>query len=994
MRTLFGMIEDTKDDFDTQIEMSMVEVYNENIQDLLSEDYANRPPGGLRLLENEKSRVRIDKVTLKKPASAEEVMDLILLGNSRRSTSYTESNSESSRSHAVLQITVSRGSKRHEVDMDTEVVQSSFTSATLSIIDLAGSERASATKNLGARMKEGAKINLSLFTLASCITALCQQRPTIRTHVPYRNSKLTRLLQFSLGGNCRTVMIVCVSPSSKDIEESNNTLLWADRAKQIKMNVSRVTGNSSLSAGAYLKTIAELNARIRELDIKVNNSQQAVQSEHQLKRIKAARDSARLAEVSVEDTIQLGTAEIVAGARLRSLWDAAEMRKDASRKRIAELEGSRGEDETEKEIELLESLIRQVDTSFHSNRQVEKTVRNEALRDKSIRELVKTTLEKTFGGDVGKEELENVKLRVQMHEKKLEAQVATAREIGYREGASQQSESFVKAIGVFGQLIASLRGEAEALSIRAKELGGDTSVESAANRLHRLSSTTDTELQAIFGIGDTAPRALPPLPQGSLSTQASTSAVQVQPRGLLSRDGSLGSIPAPARRMSLAFKGRSFSGDTSLSIAPMKSALRKIKEVDARPSSPTSRVGSPARKVPRHVVGKVAVKARTPRKKKGNVGWPDEEGGELVETKEYSLSSGGDASGNQGSADEETEEEQIIKLSPPKFLTGSPMKSTKPTPMISLPRTSLFPLPAPLSINSVPSTSKISVDPANAAVPDWKKQRMGMHGRSNLASMPVLTEESENSSSGSSPDSGPSKQPLLTKAFGSLSRASAPRSPLATLGQFQPRSTNSPPSSAPTSLASLPTAGSSFFASNLSKPTAASLARAADYKPLDQPKSTANRRTSGAMRNTRRPSILATSGPYRSTDRPNRRMSHIPQTAAPDVSITLPPSSGLGNPLLGGAQRAMGIGAAPSPPKGENRRGSMMPAMSGGSLGRAAAGRASIGGARMGSLGTMPSFSNLRGLTGLAPNAGMEAGNSNMWGIAGAGDTSVRPTWR
>ena len=104
----------------------------------------------------------------------------------------------------------------------------------MSIIDLAGSERAAATKNRGARLNEGANINKSLLALGNCINALCD--PRRRNHVPYRDSKLTRLLKFSLGGNCKTVMIVCVSPSSQHYDETLNTLKYADRAKEIKQN--------------------------------------------------------------------------------------------------------------------------------------------------------------------------------------------------------------------------------------------------------------------------------------------------------------------------------------------------------------------------------------------------------------------------------------------------------------------------------------------------------------------------------------------------------------------------------------------------------------------------------------------------------------------------------------------------------------------------------------------------------------------------------------
>lgn len=183
-------------------------------------------------------------------------MDIIVRGNEYRTMSPTEANATSSRSHAVLQINVSTKDRNASVNEP-------HTMATLSIIDLAGSERASATKNRGERLTEGANINKSLLALGSCINALCDPRK--RNHVPYRNSKLTRLLKFSLGGNCRTVMIVCVSPSSVHFDETQNTLRYANRAKNIQTKVTKNVFNVNRHVKDYLKKIDEQRALIDEL---------------------------------------------------------------------------------------------------------------------------------------------------------------------------------------------------------------------------------------------------------------------------------------------------------------------------------------------------------------------------------------------------------------------------------------------------------------------------------------------------------------------------------------------------------------------------------------------------------------------------------------------------------------------------------------------------------------------------------------------------------
>lgn len=183
-------------------------------------------------------------------------MDIIVRGNEYRTMSPTEANATSSRSHAVLQINLASKDRNASVNEP-------HTMATLSIIDLAGSERASVTKNRGERLIEGANINKSLLALGSCINALCDPRK--RNHIPYRNSKLTRLLKFSLGGNCKTVMIVCVSPSSAHFDETQNTLRYANRAKNIQTKVTKNVFNVNRHVKDYLKKIDEQRAMIDEL---------------------------------------------------------------------------------------------------------------------------------------------------------------------------------------------------------------------------------------------------------------------------------------------------------------------------------------------------------------------------------------------------------------------------------------------------------------------------------------------------------------------------------------------------------------------------------------------------------------------------------------------------------------------------------------------------------------------------------------------------------
>ena len=253
MQELFEKVAETSEDKVTEISLSYLEIYNETIRDLLS---PGGPKAGLMLREDSNQAVSVAGLSSHRPQNVQEVMDIIMRGNELRTMSPTEANATSSRSHAVLQINVAQRDKSASVDEP-------HTMATLSIIDLAGSERASATKNRGDRLIEGANINRSLLALGSCINALCD--PRRRNHVPYRDSKLTRLLKFSLGGNCKTVMIVCVSPSSQHFDETQNTLRYANRAKNIQTKVTRNVYNVNRHVKDYLVKIEEQMKVISEL---------------------------------------------------------------------------------------------------------------------------------------------------------------------------------------------------------------------------------------------------------------------------------------------------------------------------------------------------------------------------------------------------------------------------------------------------------------------------------------------------------------------------------------------------------------------------------------------------------------------------------------------------------------------------------------------------------------------------------------------------------
>ncbi|CAD8195951.1 unnamed protein product [Paramecium octaurelia] len=260
--TIRDMFEFIKRDLDNEyiVMISYVEIYNEAIRDLLIQQSQY-----LELRDDPIKGVTIAGVTEYKAISVQQVMNLLLQGNRRRTTEATNANLTSSRSHAVFQINVTQRSKVKNTEMESM-------NGKLSLIDLAGSERGTVTENRGLRLREGAKINRSLLALANCINALGDKSKK-GFFVPYRDSKLTRLLKDSLGGNCRTVMIANISPASSQFEETINTLKYANRAKNIKTKQLPNKKLVAMHIAEYKNIISDLRSEIESLKLRLNEKQ-------------------------------------------------------------------------------------------------------------------------------------------------------------------------------------------------------------------------------------------------------------------------------------------------------------------------------------------------------------------------------------------------------------------------------------------------------------------------------------------------------------------------------------------------------------------------------------------------------------------------------------------------------------------------------------------------------------------------------------------------
>jgi kinesin family protein 3/17 len=213
---IFGCISEAQKDKIFLVRCSYIEIYNEEIRDLLKYD----PNVKLELKESKDRGIFVKNLQLFTVKSIADIGTAMENGNKHRIVQKTKMNDTSSRSHAIFTIYIETSVKQGGKDL--------IRAGKLNLVDLAGSERQKKTGAEGDRLKEAIKINLSLSALGNVINALVEGG-----HVPYRDSKLTMLLQDSLGGNTKTLMIAVISPADYNYDESLSTLRYASRAKFI-----------------------------------------------------------------------------------------------------------------------------------------------------------------------------------------------------------------------------------------------------------------------------------------------------------------------------------------------------------------------------------------------------------------------------------------------------------------------------------------------------------------------------------------------------------------------------------------------------------------------------------------------------------------------------------------------------------------------------------------------------------------------------------------
>uniref|UniRef100_A0A7N8X9Y3 Kinesin family member 21A n=1 Tax=Mastacembelus armatus TaxID=205130 RepID=A0A7N8X9Y3_9TELE len=253
-----------------KINAQFLELYNEEVLDLFDSTRDMKQKSHVKIHEDASGGIYTVGVTTRMVSSEAEMMQCLKLGALSRTTASTQMNVQSSRSHAIFTIHLCqvRVCQDNETDNrvsngNSEMDEYETLTAKFHFVDLAGSERLKRTGATGDRAKEGISINCGLLALGNVISAL-GDRSKRASHVPYRDSKLTRLLQDSLGGNSQTVMIACISPSDRDFMETLNTLKYANRARNIKNKVMVNQDKASQQISALRTEIARLQMELME----------------------------------------------------------------------------------------------------------------------------------------------------------------------------------------------------------------------------------------------------------------------------------------------------------------------------------------------------------------------------------------------------------------------------------------------------------------------------------------------------------------------------------------------------------------------------------------------------------------------------------------------------------------------------------------------------------------------------------------------------------
>ncbi|KAJ9171773.1 hypothetical protein P3X46_015091 [Hevea brasiliensis] len=303
---LFLLAEQRKDIFCYNVAVQMIEIYNEQVRDLLVTDGSNKR---LEIRNSSQTGLNVPDANLFPVSSTSDVIELMNLGQRNRAVGATALNDRSSRSHSCLTVHV----------QGRELTSGAILRGCMHLVDLAGSERVDKSEATGDRLKEAQHINRSLSALGDVIASLAQKNP----HVPYRNSKLTQLLQDSLGGQAKTLMFVHISPEPDAVGETISTLKFAERVATVELGAARVNKDDA-DIKELKEQIASLKVALARKEGETEHIQHSVSgnSERYRRKENGSSNNQRLGDVNDSNSFRqpmgdVGNIEVHTNSALR-----------------------------------------------------------------------------------------------------------------------------------------------------------------------------------------------------------------------------------------------------------------------------------------------------------------------------------------------------------------------------------------------------------------------------------------------------------------------------------------------------------------------------------------------------------------------------------------------------------------------------------------------------------------------------------------------------
>ncbi|CAN6285982.1 unnamed protein product [Urochloa humidicola] len=438
LEELFKIAEERKESVTYDLSVSVLEVYNEQIRDLLS----TSPSKKLEIKQSSEGYPHVPGLVEAKVESIKEVWDVLQAGSNARAVGSNNVNEHSSRSHCMLCVMVRA----------KNLLNGECTSSKLWLVDLAGSERLAKTDVQGERLKEAQNINRSLSALGDVISALAAKS----SHIPYRNSKLTHLLQDSLGGDSKALMLVQISPSDNDVSETLSSLTFAGRVRRVELGpAKKQVDTAELQRTKQMLERAKQEVRLKDdslrkleenlqtLETKAKGKEQLCKNlQEKVKELESQLDSKAYSQITSEkQQLQLS----------RKLKEKEEMC-TALQKKMVELECKlRQPHQSESEISALKQMIKELELKL-----------KEQEHDRSVAEL--------------KIKEQELMLKEQEHQKSVAELKIKELEVKLKEQEHQRSVAELKAREIGLELLETQRTEAS-LQTKLRDLESKTNVQ-------------------------------------------------------------------------------------------------------------------------------------------------------------------------------------------------------------------------------------------------------------------------------------------------------------------------------------------------------------------------------------------------------------------------------------------------------------------------------------------------------------------------------------